>query len=102
VDKPLSIKNRIGANKMNQVVIRQIITFSAIIDSQIIDLKFQTNLPADMSIPLPGDEVRLPDEVGKNAGFDNGIFKVITRRFSYNDIPVGVGGVVSLLLTKSS
>lgn len=85
---------------MNQVVIRQIITFSATKDSKIINLNFEVNIPADVSIPLPGDEVKIPDEVATKVGFNNGVFKVASRRFFYTNLPAGIGGVVSLLLSK--
>lgn len=87
---------------MNQIaaVPRCIIVFSAQKDGNIIDLKFQSNGPAEMTIPLPGDEVRLPIKVAKEAGFDRNVFTVKIRRFRYDDIPVGIAGVVSLIVSQ--
>ncbi len=85
---------------MTQTASRHIITFVAVKDGKIIDLNFQINSAADMAIPLPGDEVRLPDEVGKKAGFTNSIFKIISRRFFYGGLPATIAGAVTLTLSQ--
>jgi hypothetical protein len=83
---------------MVQPVPRQIITFHAVKEDKIIDIGFQVNLPAVMSIPLPNDEIHLPDAAAKKAGFSNSIFKVISRRFLYKDLPEGIAGAISLVV----
>ncbi len=86
---------------MAEIVPRYIVTFSAIKGGNIVDLKFQINSPA-MTFPLPGDEVRLPDEVAKKAGFSKTIFKVASRCFLYTGLPMGIAGAVSLTLSQES
>jgi len=79
---------------------RHILIFLAIKDGNTIDLLFQINSPADMPIPLPGDEVDLPDEVATKAGFINSVFKVVSRRFLYRGLSAGIAGAVSLTLSQ--
>ncbi len=86
---------------MAESIMRHIvIIFKAVKKDEVINLDFQTSSPADMAIPLPGDEVELPREVATKAGFSERVFKVISRRFLYHGLPEGITGAVALMISQ--
>lgn len=85
---------------MTQIIPRFAIVFDALKDGKRIDLKFQHTAPADVAIPLPGDEVLLPKDVATKAGFTGKVFTVVSRRFLYDGL-AGIAGAVVLTLSHS-
>ena len=86
---------------MTQIIPRYITIFQAIKNGETIDLKLQHTAPAETAIPLPGDEVLLPEEVAKKAGFQKKVFTVVSRRFLYDGL-INVAGAVVLTLSQAS
>jgi hypothetical protein len=81
------------------IPIRFILVFKALRDGEIIDLEYQVNAPAEAHIPLPGDEVLLPEEKSTAKGFTSKVFTVAKRRFLYSGV-TGVAGAATLLLSQ--
>lgn len=73
---------------MIEIIPRRIISFAVLTDGNIKEL-VQSNAPINTTIPLIGDEVRL----------QQGVFKVIKRRYIYTEFPSGVSEVISLVLS---
>jgi hypothetical protein len=81
------------------IPIRFIVTFAAIKDGEIVDLDFQVNAPVETHIPLPGDEVLIPEAKATAKGFTSTVFTVTKRRFLYDGV-IGVAGAATLYLSQ--
>ena len=82
-----------------QIIPRYLLKFVVIKDNKPVELKFTFTIPSVQQFPLPGDEVQLPQEMASSAGFDKTTFKVESRRFLFDPVPIGLAAVIYLRIS---
>jgi hypothetical protein len=86
---------------MNQIqpIPKYHLDFVTIKDGKPVKFNLTVTIPSQLQCPLPEDEVQLPQEVTKAAGFDKTDFKVESRRFIFDSIQKT--GIITIFLRIS-
>jgi hypothetical protein len=63
-----------------------------------IELPLNITVPAAHPLPIVGDEIQLPSKIKDINNIEKDVFTIKSRRFIYGAAPIGLTGVIYLII----